>query len=137
MSQPAPQERAASRILEVALTEATGGARSGVPPYSTPVFVPAHPRYPRDGEPMVVVEFMAHPSGGPVPVAFTSPERLAAALGAAQPWMEFGLGHFVTAMRDARFPAVRLDPVMEQGAGKWRAEDLAGAYGPVEQGERE
>lgn len=103
-----------------------------MPPYDTPVFVPAHPRYVPGAEPTVVIEFMSHPAGPPVPVAFSTQDRLVAALGEAQPWMTLELGAYATAMRRVRLPAVRLDPVMEAGARKWSVGAVADAYGPVE-----
>jgi hypothetical protein len=118
-----------SRILDIAAAEAPTGAKPGVPPYGTQVFVPAHPRYPRHGNPVVMVELMAHPAGPPVPVAFTDLEKLVAALGEAQPWVALPLGGFTKMMRGARLPAVRLDPSMVSTARKWQLADLNAAYG--------
>lgn len=132
MSQPALPERAASRILDVALAETADGARDGVPPYSTPVFVPAHPRYPRGGPPTVDFELMAHAGGAPVPVAFTTLELLVAALGDVQPWIAVSLGAYAEAMRDAGLPSVRLDPAVDGTGRGWRPQDLINAYGGEE-----
>ncbi|WP_329455342.1 SAV_915 family protein [Streptomyces sp. NBC_01497] len=133
MSQPAVPERAASRILDVALTDAPDRAREGVPPYATRVFVPAHPRPGRDGPPVVDFELLACAAGPPVPVAFTTLAGLVAALGDAQPWIAVTLGPYAEAMRDAGLPALRLDPAVRAEARTWRAQDLIDTYGGEEQ----
>jgi hypothetical protein len=131
VSQPAPRERATSRILDVALA-GTDGAREGVPPYGTTVFAPAHPRYPQGGRPVVDFELLAHTAGRPVPVAFTTLDLLVAALGDAQPWIAVALGPYAEAMRDAGLPSVRLDPAVDGTARGWRPQDLIDAYGGEE-----
>lgn len=108
------------------------GPRPGVPPYHTPVCVPAHPRsvagIGSDGRParvpFIVVELFAHPTQGTVAFAFTSPAKLAAALGEAQPWVAGSLGPLAEEM-DGRGVMVLLDPRIAPGEPNWRPEDLA------------
>lgn len=108
------------------------GPRPGVPPYHTPVCVPAHPRsvagIGSDGRParvpFIVVELFAHPTQGTVAFAFTSPAKLAAALGEAQPWVAGSLGPLAEEM-DERGVMVLLDPRIAPGEPNWRPEDLA------------
>ncbi|MFD9796080.1 SAV_915 family protein [Streptomyces sp. NPDC059070] len=120
----------ASRILGIVGVDAAKSAQPGVPPYHTPVFVPAHPRYPADGSaPHVDFELLRPPSGPPVPVAFSTLPKLVGALGPMQPWIALSLGPFTEAMREARLPKVRLDPEVAQGGRRWRAEDLERTYG--------
>ncbi|MCF3963077.1 SAV_915 family protein [Streptomyces fuscigenes] len=130
--QPVP-ERAASRILDVAL-DAPDRPRDGVPPYGTTVFAPAHPRPGHDGPPVVDFELLACAAGPPVPVAFTTLAALVEALGDAQPWIAVGLGRYAEAMREAGLPAVRLDPAVTGGARTWRPQDLIDTYGGEERG---
>ncbi|MGJ5891669.1 SAV_915 family protein [Streptomyces niveiscabiei] len=95
-----------------------------LPPYHTPVFVPAHPRY-ADEVPYIVYELFGRPDGaGAVALAFTSPRKLAAALGEAQPWVATSLGVLATGMREHGV-TVRLDPAVAPGAGNWTPADLA------------
>lgn len=104
---------------------AQAGRNDGVPPYATPVFVPAHPRYPGGDRPaLVAVELLALGGTTPVPVAFTTLERLVAALGPAQPWIAVSLGSFAEGMAASGLAAVRLDPRVAEDAASWRAEDL-------------
>ncbi|MFY4718866.1 SAV_915 family protein [Streptomyces sp. LaBMicrA B280] len=108
------------------------GPRPGVPPYHTPVCVPAHPRSVAgtgsDGRParlpFIVLELFAHSAHGTVAFAFTSPARLAAALGEAQPWVAGSLGPLAEEL-DGRGVRVLLDPRVAPGASDWRPEDLA------------
>ena len=111
------------------------GPRPGVPPYHTPVFVPAHPRHvvtadPRGRPvrvPFVAYELFAPASGGttaPVALAFTTLERLVAALGDAQPWIATSLGPLAEGMRE-RGAGVMLDPRLDPGRANWRPADLA------------
>jgi hypothetical protein len=134
VSEPAVPQRAASRILDVALADGPDRAREGVPPYATRVFVPAHPRPGRDDPPVVDFELLAHTGGRPVPVAFTRLDLLVAALGDAQPWMAVALGPYAEAMRDAGLPAVRLDPAVDSAVRGWEPQDLIDTYGGEEQG---
>jgi hypothetical protein len=115
----------ADRILDALGGVAPTGPKQDVPPYATPVFVPAHPRYPGGGRPAVIaLELLALNGTTPVPVAFTTLERLVAALGPAQPWIAVSLGPFAEGMAASGLPAVRLDPKTAEGAASWRAEDL-------------
>ncbi|MEV5509517.1 SAV_915 family protein [Streptomyces orinoci] len=73
---------------------------------------------------MIAFELLQHPSGPAVPVAFTTLEKLVAALGPAQPWLASSIGPFTEAMRDAGLPMVHLDPVIEPGHHNWTPQDL-------------
>ncbi len=109
------------------------GPNPGVPAYRTQVFVPAHPRPPRDGEPPVIgLELMTGADGEPVSVAFTSLEKLVAALGPAQPWVGALLGTFTEMMTRAGLSPVLLDPAVPPGAGRWRPSDLEELAGKAE-----
>ncbi|WP_328308925.1 hypothetical protein OG432_07325 [Streptomyces sp. NBC_00442] len=126
-------EQSVSRLLDLVGDVPAQGAQQGVPPYHTPVFIPAHPRYPGGGAaPCVDYELLARPSGPPVPVAFTSLHGLVDALGPAQPWVAVSLGPFTETMRQSKLPRVWLDPVVAPGGRRWRAEDLERAYGAAE-----
>ncbi|MER0448644.1 SAV_915 family protein [Streptomyces sp. Edi4] len=126
-------EQPVSRLLGLIGDAPEQGPQPGVPPYHTPVFIPAHPRYPGGGAaPCVDYELLARPSGPPVPVAFTTLRGLVDALGPAQPWIAVSLGPFAEAMRQAGLPRVWLDPVVAPGGRRWRAEDLVRAYGGEE-----
>ncbi|MHC5904707.1 SAV_915 family protein [Streptomyces sp. S6] len=96
-----------------------------LPPLHTPVLVPAHPRY-TDGAPRIVCELFAHPDDGPVALAFTTPRKLVAALGEAQPWVATSLGALLTGLRGVR---VRLDP--SAASPHWTPADLAAYAGAV------
>ncbi|MFF9405760.1 SAV_915 family protein [Streptomyces anandii] len=112
--------------------DARPGPKPGVPPYHTPVFVPAHPRYVEavDAEgragrvPFVAYELFAHPTAGTVAFAFTTPARLVAALGEAQPWIAASIGPLAEGMREHGV-TVLLDPRVAGGQHNWRPEDLA------------
>ncbi|MDF3297609.1 hypothetical protein [Streptomyces tropicalis] len=130
-----------SRLLDYTATapapaQADGrpAPRPGVPPYHTPVFVPAHPRYVDtdgpDGRPVrvpfIAYELFAHPGDGTAAVAFafTSLEKLVAALGDAQPWAAASLGPLAVGMGE-HGATVLLDPRVAPGRPNWRPEDLA------------
>ncbi|MER8119545.1 hypothetical protein [Streptomyces sp. NPDC094031] len=108
------------------------GPRPGVPPYHTPVCVPAHPRSVAgtgsEGRParvpFIMVELFGHPARGTVAFAFTSPAKLAAALGEAQPWVAGSLGPLAEEM-GGRGITVLLDPRVAPGETNWRPRDLA------------
>lgn len=110
------------------------GPRPGVPPYETPVFVPAHPRYVDttydDGRPVrvpfIAYELFAHPTDatGTVAFAFTALEKLFTALGEAQPWVATSLGPLAEGVGE-RGVTVLLDPRVAPGQRNWRAADLA------------
>ncbi|MGP9018216.1 SAV_915 family protein [Streptomyces sp. BR1] len=128
-------EKAVSRILGIVGVDAAKSAQPGVPPYHTPVFVPAHPRYPADGSaPRVDFELLRPAAGPPVPVAFSTLPKLVDALGPMQPWIAVSIGPFAEAMRDARLPKLRLDPQVAPGGPRWRSEDLERTYGEGEAG---
>ncbi|MGW4563177.1 SAV_915 family protein [Streptomyces sp. NPDC004561] len=105
--------------------------KPGVPAYSTPVFVPAHPRSVvgtgADGHParvpFIVCELFAHPAHGTVAFAFTGLDKLVEALGEAQPWVAASIGPLAEAM-DERGVTVLLDPRLAPGEPNWRPEDL-------------
>ncbi|WP_256726967.1 SAV_915 family protein [Streptomyces acidiscabies] len=98
--------------------------RPPLPPYHTAVFVPAHPRY-VDEVPYIVYELFGRPDGdGAMALAFTTPRKLAAALGEAQPWVATSLGVLATGMREHGV-TVRLDPTVAPGVGNWTPADLA------------
>ena len=108
------------------------GPRPGVPPYETPVFVPAHPRYvdavDDDGRavrvPFVVYELFEHPAHRTAAYAFSTVEKLVAALGEAQPWVGTSIGPLAEAMGE-RGGTVVLDPDVVPGQANWRPADLA------------
>ncbi|MEU7056183.1 SAV_915 family protein [Streptomyces sp. NPDC046197] len=114
------------------VTDGRPGPKPGVPPYHTPVFVPAHPRYAdttdAEGRParvaFIAYELYAHPSGGTVAFAFTELGRLVDALGDAQPWIAVSIGSLAQGMREHGATVV-LDPRLAPGQHNWRPEDLA------------
>lgn len=129
-----------SRLLEYAedrppADPATAGLpapKPGVPAYHTPVCVPAHPRYvdatDTDGQarrvPFVAYELFEHPTNGTVAFAFTTAEKLVAALGEAQPWVATSIGPLAEGMRE-RGLSVCLDPRVAPGHHNWQPADLA------------
>ncbi|WP_329414213.1 hypothetical protein OG802_26160 [Streptomyces sp. NBC_00704] len=151
---PTPGPRSArSRLLDYAgpadadadaeaARSAPKGPQPGVPAYHTPVFVPAHPRYADvtgpDGRPartpFIAYELFAHPAAatetvttagtGAVAFAFTTRERLVAALGEAQPWVATSIGPLAEAVA-AHDGTVLLDPHVAPGHHNWRPDDLA------------
>lgn len=114
--------------------EGRPGPRPGVPPYETPVFVPAHPRYVdtvyEDGRPVrvpfIAYELFAHPTdaSGTVAFAFTTLEKLVAALGEAQPWVATSLGPLAEGVGEQGV-TVLLDPRVAPGPHNWQLADLA------------
>jgi hypothetical protein len=98
------------------------------------VFVPAHPRRAdvtdADGRParvsFIAYELFAHPTAGTgaVAFAFTTRERLLAALGEAQPWVATSIGPLAEAVA-AHDGTVLLDPRVAPGPYNWRPDDLA------------
>jgi hypothetical protein len=115
-------------------TDGRPGPKPGVPPYHTPVFVPAHPRYVdatyADGRPVrvpfIAYELFEHPTDGTgtVAFAFTTLERLVDALGDAQPWVATSIGPLAEAMGEQR-ATVLLDPRVAPGRHNWEPADLA------------
>ncbi|MEU1400892.1 SAV_915 family protein [Streptomyces sp. NPDC005728] len=107
------------------------GPRPGVPAYGTPVLVPAHPRSvgttgTQGGParvPFVVLELFEHPAHGTVVFAFSTPQRLADALGEAQPWVAASIGPLAESVREQGV-TVLLDPSVPPGRHNWRPADL-------------
>ncbi|MFF3330131.1 SAV_915 family protein [Streptomyces sp. NPDC002888] len=136
--QPLPQtpEARPSHLLDYVdqPAEAAGpeGPKPGVPPYHTPVFVPAHPRYVDSTDdtgtparvPFIAYELFAHPTAGTVALAFTTLDRLVSALGEAQPWVATSLGPLAEGV-GAQGVTVRLDPRLTPGPPNWHPADLA------------
>ncbi len=136
---PEPEPRR-SRILDYAEAQppvrpgaAQGpGPKPGVPPYHTPVFVPAHPEYVEtanaDGRParlsFIAYELFEHPTDGTVAFAFTTLEKLVAALGEAQPWIATSIGPLAEGMGE-HDATVLLDPRVTPGHHNWQSADLA------------
>lgn len=108
------------------------GPKPGVPPYETPVFVPAHPRYidavNEDGRPVrvpfIVYELFEHPANHTAACAFTTVEKLVDAFGEAQPWVVTSIGPLAEALGE-RGATVVLDPRVEPGNHNWQSADLA------------
>ena len=108
------------------------GPRPGVPPYETPVFVPAHPRcidaVDEDGRPVrvpfVVYELFEHPAYRTAAFAFSTVEKLVAAFGEAQPWVGTSIGPLAEALGE-RGATVVLDPKVVSEQPNWRPADLA------------
>ncbi|MFG2134240.1 SAV_915 family protein [Streptomyces sp. NPDC048751] len=108
------------------------GPKPGVPPYHTPVFVPAHPRYVEATDesgtptrvPFIAYELFEHPTDGTVALAFTSLDRLVAALGEAQPWVVTSLGPLAEGV-GGQGVTVRLNPHLAPGPPNWHPADLA------------
>ncbi|MET8723910.1 MULTISPECIES: SAV_915 family protein [Streptomyces] len=139
LSPQAPQPRR-SRLLDLAESapppppagDDRPGPKPGVPPYQTPVCVPAHPRSVlgtgTKGRaarvPFIMIELFEHPSHGTVAFAFTTPAKLAEALGEAQPWVAGSLGPLAESM-DEQGVTVLLDPRIAPEEPNWRPEDLA------------
>ncbi|WP_327318231.1 SAV_915 family protein [Streptomyces sp. NBC_01235] len=129
-------EYAGAEPVEAAGTEspAPPGPRPGVPAYQTPVFVPAHPRYvdvtDRDGRParlpFIAYELFDYPAAGTgaVAFAFTTLDRLVAALGESQPWVATSIGPLAEAVAEYDV-TVLLDPRVAPGHHNWQPDDLA------------
>ncbi|MER6468452.1 SAV_915 family protein [Streptomyces collinus] len=106
--------------------------RPGVPAYHTPVCVPAHPRSVAgtgtDGRParvpFIVLELFEHPEHGAVAFAFSTPRKLADALGEAQPWVAASLGPLAENVA-GQGVRVLLDPAPAPGEPHWRPSDVA------------
>jgi len=117
-----------------AATDGQPGPKPGVPPYETPVFVPAHPRNVDttydDGRPVrvpfIAYELFAHPTDvtGTVAFAFTTLEKLVTALGEAQPWVATSLGPLAEGVGEQGV-IVLLDPRVAPGPPNWQLADLA------------
>ncbi|WP_254400519.1 SAV_915 family protein [Streptomyces sp. AC555_RSS877] len=114
-------------------TQRSPGPKPGVPPYRTPVLVPAHPRYVDTTDvsgrparaPFIAYELFEHPVQGRVVFAFTTPAKLVAALGEAQPWVATSIGLLAEAL-DEHGVTVLLDPpVAATMHPNWLSADLA------------
>ena len=137
---PAPPEPRRSSLLDYAgaepsvraATDGRPGPKPGVPPYETPVVVPAHPRSievaGEDGRPVrmpfVVYELFEHPAGRTAAFVFSTVEKLVEAFGEAQPWVLTSIGPLAEALGE-RGATVVLDPRVEPGRPNWRPADLA------------
>ncbi|WP_256252110.1 SAV_915 family protein [Streptomyces sp. yr375] len=100
------------------------------------MFVPAHPRYAdvtgADGRParvpFIAYELFGHPMDGTgseaVAFAFTTRDRLVAALGMAQPWVATSIGPLAEAVAEHDV-TVLLDPLVAPGHHNWQPDDLA------------
>ncbi|MGW1269366.1 SAV_915 family protein [Streptomyces sp. NPDC002491] len=112
------------------------------------MFVPAHPRYAEvtdaDGRParvpFIAYELFERPAAGTrtgsgpgaeaatvtgtVAFAFTTRDRLVAALGDAQPWVATSIGPLAEAV-GAYDATVLLDPRIVPGRHNWQPDDLA------------
>ncbi|WP_225835770.1 SAV_915 family protein [Streptomyces sp. NK08204] len=114
-----------------AATDDRPAPKPGVPAYGTPVFVPAHPRSVASTDaqgrpvrvPFVVYELFEHPAHGTAAFAFTTPRRLADALGEAQPWIATSLGPLAEGVREQGVTVV-LDPRVAPGQPNWQPADL-------------
>ncbi|GCB45604.1 SAV_915 family protein [Streptomyces sp. NL15-2K] len=113
--------------------EQSPGPKPGVPPYHTPVFVPAHPRYVDTADassgtptriPYIAYELFGHPTDGTVALAFTTLDNLVAALGEAQPWVATSIGPLAEGMGEYGV-TVLLDPTVATGQRNWQRADLA------------
>ncbi|MFS4096734.1 SAV_915 family protein [Streptomyces sp. AF1A] len=134
---PEPRRSALQDLVEAAPpprepSDDRPGPKPGVPAYHTPVCVPAHPRSVAgtgtDGRaarvPFIVLELFEHPAHGRVAFAFTSPRKLAEALGEAQPWVAASLGPLTEGVSEQGV-TVLLDPRLGPVEPTWRPEDLA------------
>jgi hypothetical protein len=74
--------------------------------------------------PFIVLELFEHPAHGRVAFAFTSPRKLAEALGEAQPWVAASLGPLTEGVSEQGV-TVLLDPRLGPVEPTWRPEDLA------------
>ncbi|WP_234390595.1 SAV_915 family protein [Streptomyces sp. MMG1533] len=96
------------------------------------MFVPAHPRYVDTTDPsgtstrvpFIAYELFEHPTDGTVALAFTTLDRLVAALGEAQPWVATSIGPLAEGVSE-RGVTVRLDPRLAPGPPNWQPAGLA------------
>ncbi|WP_030682002.1 SAV_915 family protein [Streptomyces cellulosae] len=96
------------------------------------MFVPAHPRYVDTTDlsgaltrvPFIEYELFEHPTDGTVALAFTTLDRLVAALGEAQPWVATSIGPLAEGVSEHGV-TVRLDPRLAPGPPNWQPADLA------------
>lgn len=86
------------------------------------VFVPAHPRVTDYGKD-IGVELRGTDGGEVVGIAFSSLERLVAALGEYQPWVAMERHRFATFVGAAGAPLVCVDPALEM-VQRWSAADV-------------
>lgn len=86
------------------------------------VFVPAHPRATDYGKD-IGVELRGTDGGGLVGIAFSSLQRLVAALGEYQPWVAMERERFTAFVGAAGAPFVCVDPALEM-VQRWSAADV-------------
>lgn len=86
------------------------------------VFVPAHPRVTDYGKD-IGVELRGTDRGDLVGIAFSSLERLVAALGEYQPWVAMERDRFAAFVGAAGAPLVCVDPALEM-VQRWSAADV-------------
>jgi SseB protein N-terminal domain len=101
--------------------EASGRSDGGLPEI---VVAPARQdiRPGHDGDVIFEVRLMSDGRRG-LPV-FTSPKKLAAALGPAQPWVALPLRNVQAIMGGAGVERVVIDPAADPNAWRWQVSDL-------------
>jgi hypothetical protein len=95
------------------------------------VIVPAHPAT-RGGDQDVVFELREGADAAPVLPVFSSVQRLAEALGGAQPWVALPLRKVRELAAAGRGHTVVLDPDVQPGAWRWGYGDLESFQGGAE-----
>jgi hypothetical protein len=88
----------------------------------TLVYVPAHPRVTDYGKD-IGVELRGTDDGELAGIAFSSLERLVAALGEYQPWVAMERDRFTAVVGAAGAPFVCVDPALEM-VQRWSAADV-------------
>jgi hypothetical protein len=88
--------------------------------------VPAHPRREGDAVTGLAIETRLLAGGERVAMAFTSTDKLVAALGEYQPWVAVPAGKIKDLLANTGL-IVLLDPVVDAQALRWTAADLATA----------
>ncbi|MGH3547736.1 MAG: SAV_915 family protein [Pseudonocardiaceae bacterium] len=86
------------------------------------VFVPAHPRVTDYGKD-IGGELRGTDRGDLIGIAFSSLQRLVAALGDYQPWVAMERGRFTAFVGAAGAPFVCVDPALEM-VQRWSAADV-------------
>ncbi|HEY6423209.1 MAG TPA: SAV_915 family protein [Pseudonocardiaceae bacterium] len=86
------------------------------------IFVPAHPRVAGNVKD-IGVELRGTDDGKLVGIAFSSVQRLVAALGDYQPWVAMERGRFAAFVGAAGAPFVCMDPPL-QTVQRWTAADV-------------
>jgi SseB protein N-terminal domain len=110
-----------------------GGQDPGAPEQETPeqetlalpelVIVPAHP-VTEGGSREVRFELREGADGAAVLPVFSSVQRLAEALGGAQPWVALPLRKVRELAAAGQVHTVMLDPQVQPGAWRWRHNDI-------------